>query len=561
MSDELTSLNQIIITNDNTDEFLERKIKENEKIFENLEVNNNIENSQKEENDEHNNINESNKKIVSENKNENISVSEKNDNINKNDNLSEINIQLESKEKVLSKDSLKSNEKIRNDNSFRNSINTQSNTTNKTNDKTKTNKSGKNKTADYQLYKKMKNKKNSEKLINSQQLKMKKLNKNKLENDNKKSYKIIKDKVNLNLNTQYTTLFTDKNRKGNNLEEKRIQKRNNSYIFESRDKSKNKNNEKFNIIYQKFLEDEKKKNENKERMKRIKEEKEKKIYLYKPRINIKSKELVNKKRGNKEDFYTRQKKLMEQYKKKDEILKEKLRIEKENLIKNSIISQKYLENKEKNKYNNKYDYVKSKLFDWEEKQKTLNNISGLSNDEKEDNESENSKTVYKIRVKRNTKRVIDRLYKDDIEKRKYNLQILNKIYMPSFHPNLFENEKINRKYRSLSKDNYNKKKNIKSAQHFSQTITINDENEKEKKEDIINNEINDNNITELLRNRLFNKIKKQVRYKSEIKSNVIDDENIYKTKDKDNNSKNNKKSLYKYKKMSNSFVRQKKFKI
>ena len=65
MSDELTSLNQIIITNDNTDEFLERKIKENEKIFENLEVNNNIENSQKEENDEHNNINESNKKIVS----------------------------------------------------------------------------------------------------------------------------------------------------------------------------------------------------------------------------------------------------------------------------------------------------------------------------------------------------------------------------------------------------------------------------------------------------------------------------------------------------------------
>ena len=252
---------------------------------------------------------------------------------------------------------------------------------------------------------------------------------------------------------------------------------------------------------------------------------------------------------------------MEQYKKKDEILKEKLRIGKENLIKNSIISQKYLENKEKNKYNNKYDYVKSKLFDWEEKQKTLNNISGLSNDEKEDNESENSKTVYKIRVKRNTKRVIDRLYKDDIEKRKYNLQILNKIYMPSFHPNLFENEKINRKYRSLSKDNYNKKKNIKSAQHFSQTITINDENEKEKKEDIINNEINDNNITELLRNRLFNKIKKQVRYKSEIKSNVIDDENIYKTKDKDSNSKNNKKSLYKYKKMSNSFVRQKKFKI
>ena len=132
----------------------------------------------------------------------------------------------------------------------------------------------------------------------------------------------------INLNTQYTTLFTDKSRKGNNLEEKRIQKRNNSYIFESRDKSKNKNNEKFNIIYQKFLEDEKKKNENIERMKRIKEEKEKKIYLYKPRINIKSKELVNKKRGNKEDFYTRQKKLMEQYKKKDEILKEKLRIEK-----------------------------------------------------------------------------------------------------------------------------------------------------------------------------------------------------------------------------------------
>ena len=109
-------------------------------------------------------------------------------------------------------------------------------------------------------------------------------------------------------------------------------------------------------------------------------------------------------------------------------------------------------------------------------------------------------------IKKKEKRVIDRLYKDDIEKRKYNLQILNKIYMPSFHPNLFENEIINRKYRSLSKDNYNKKKNIKSAQHFSQTITINDENEKEKKEDIINNEINDNiSIEKLL---LLRKIKK-----------------------------------------------------
>ena len=92
----------------------------------------------------------------------------------------------------------------------------------------------------------------------------------------------------------------------------------------SRDKSRDKSAERFNIIYNKFIEDEKKKLDNIEKLKKRKEEEEKRIYLYKPIINLKSKELVAKNRENNEDFYTRQKKLLEEYKKNNDLLREKI---------------------------------------------------------------------------------------------------------------------------------------------------------------------------------------------------------------------------------------------
>ena len=173
----------------------------------------------------------------------------------------------------------------------------------------------------------------------------------------------------------------------------------------SRDKSKDKNEEKFKLLYNKFLEDEKKKQKSIERMKEKKEEEEKKLYVFQPIINKKSKELTAKSKENQKEFYIRQKELLEQYKKNEELLREKIMKEKDDKIKNSIFPKKIINNRYKN--NDLYRNIKSRLFDWEEKQK---NIIKNSNKEdfldKEESDSKNNKIEYKIRVNRNINRII-----------------------------------------------------------------------------------------------------------------------------------------------------------
>ena len=551
MSNNLDSLKQIISINDNTDDLLEQKIKENEKVFENLEINKSNDNSQKKENSQIE-ANETNQKIVNEYE------IKKNDINNTIENMSEI--KMKDKEKTISNENTKNNDNIelltsRNDNSIISSINNHSSITNKTNEKKKISKRENKKIFSNPSTLKQKGKNNFKKINNYNNPKREQQNKNRLENQNQKR-KILKDNVDLNLYTQYTSLYSTNNRKNNNSIEKRNRKRNETDICKSQDKSKDKSrdksSERFKIMYDKVLENEKRKKENIKRMKLKMEEEEKKIYIYKPRINERSKEIVAKNGENKEDFYSRQKKMMEQYKKNEDYLREKIMKEKDDKIKNSVFSIKYLTNKDKSK--DKFKDVKSRLFDWEEKQKNIvNNSSKKNTVEKEESDSENNKAKYKIKVNRNINRIINRLYKNDLEKRKHNLEILNKVYTPSFQPTLFENKNVTNKMRSLKTDD--KLKNNSKSSNIINPSMVFDEN--------IENEIEErnlekNDITHLLRNKLFNKNKKKARYRSAMKFKVINDENIYEIRDENNIYEDIPQKSIKYPKASSSFVKKNK---
>ena len=546
MSKNLQTLNEVIKSDDNNEcVLLEQKIIENGNSQENIVINKSNCNSEKKQNKENGN-NDSNKKIVIESSNEKtLNDIDTSENINKNGLIEEIIIQ--SPEKIISKENTKNKENselliIKNDISYRSSLNNPSSITNKTNEKTIYTKKGKYKSIDNQLSK-------HEKEINNNK-KMSNIPKRKLQNKNK-----IRINNDLNYNTQNNTSGQISSyRKLNNSMEKRKRKNNmESNNEKSHDKShdkiiKDKNLEKFNLVYKKFEENEKKKLDKIEKMKKKIEEQNKMIYIYKPRINLKSREILAKKIENEKDFYERQKMIMEKYKKNDEILKEKIKKEKEK------------EEALKNMNKIRYSYVKSKLYDWEDKQKMTNKSNINDSIDKEDEASEKTNTIYKIKVNRNINNIVNRLYKNDLEKRKHNLEILNKIYAPSFKPTLFENWKSANKSKSINKDNNS---NIihKSLNHIKINSSLENINYHEKR-DKSNNMTDIDNVTDLLRNRLFSKNKNKERYRSEIKfNNVINEENIYEIRNGNKHNKNSKIKLYKNPKLSRSFVRQKKYQI
>ena len=562
MKKNLQTLNQIIKCNDNNDSSLKQKIRDKEGNIEKLDVNKNNENSSQRKENSDNEINDSNKKtVIKIKKEENLNfLNEINNspNINKNEIITETIIQ--SQEKTISKENTKNNEnselfQIQNDISYISSINNQSNVTNKTSEKTIITKKGKYKLIDNQQSKNTKEK-NYIKKINNNNEKRKHLNKSQTKNS-KNNYK-IKSKEYFNFHTQNTTFRINCDRRLNKSMEKRLRKRNETNMDKSHDKShnkildksKDKNLEKFNLMYKKFEENEKKKIEKIEDMKKKQEEQNKLIYIYKPKINLKSKEIFSKKKENNKNFYERQKMLMEKYKKNDEILKERIKEEKE----------KEKENKVKNVNKDKYRYVKSKLFEWRDREKAMNKSNINDSAEKSDNASENSNTIYKIKVNRNIKRIINRLYENDIEKRKQNLAILNSVYTPSFQPMLLEHWKNTGISRSISKD-INLKNKYRSSHRIKTNASLEIFDNKEK-EDENSNMGNSINVTDLLRHRLFNKIKKKERHRSEIKlSNVIKDKNIYDTTDENNSCKYNKIRLYKNPNLTRSVITHKEYKI
>ena len=388
------------------------------------------------------------------------------------------------------------------------------------------------------------------------------------------------DNIDQLLYYQYTALLENQRFLNKSAQKRQVHnyKKNNNDKMKTKNNSMNKdiNDDKFSYLYKRFEEVEKKQNEKLAKLKKNQEEQDNKKYLYKPQINKKSIELTSK---NKDDFYTRQKKMMEEQKKKDALLREKVKKkEREEINKtNSLLTNHNMSRKFRDKKNNKerrksVDETINKLYEWDIKRKEKIN-NKIKNKEKNSTinvqqKPEINKNSYKITVNRNPNQIFNRLYKVDIAKRKQNQEILNQIYTPSFQPFLGDNNtnlsKVNL-HKNIKKEK-EKNKN-KSVNYFENHNISHYKNLQTNNEDTLNTEdyniVTISNINDLMRERVFSKMKNKPRYRSAIKLNVVKDDNFndYNFKNETNYNDDNKLMKNNNKKTSSSYIRRIKRKI
>ena len=230
------------------------------------------------------------------------------------------------------------------------------------------------------------------------------------------------------------------------------------------------------------------------------------------------------------------------------------------------MSRKFRDKKNNKERRKSVDETINKLYEWDikRKEKIRNKIK---NKEKNltinvQQKPEINKKSYQITVNRNPNQIFNRLYKVDIAKRKQNQEILDQIYTPSFQPFLGD------KSTNLSKVNLHKnikkekdKNKNKSVNYFENHNISHYKNLQINNEDIQNTEnyniVAFTIINDLMRERVFSKMKNKSRYRSAIKFNVVRDENLnnynfnYGTEYNDDNKLMKKKK----KKTSSSYVR------
>ena len=326
--------------------------------------------------------------------------------------------------------------------------------------------------------------------------------------DKKLNNKTISESLYYEFNTLCINKNFIKDNKGN-TETKRNIKQNN----------KNLQNDKFDNTYRRMIDGQKKKKEKIDLLKKNKEDKEKNLCYNKPKINKKSLELASK---NKDDFYTRQKKLFEEKTKKEALLKEKFKKKEiEEINKNNILLTRNKEkNKKKQERRKSMDDVVKKIYKWDEKRKERLNdkIKSREKDIKLNLKAKPkiNKNSYLITVHRNPNQIFNRLYIDDIIKRKENKELLEHIYTPSFRPNLVDSNYKNKKRNKYS--SADKNSNIKTITYK----TIGNYGE-DKDENIYSENLgsdlddfgsihDDGEICDLIRAHVFRKQKNKKRY-------------------------------------------------
>ena len=550
MSNETKGLNGIINFNDKTDDLLEQKIMENEANIEALEHLNSLEdnkNELKEEENEKEEVNHSNKEQDDssikqenkENKNE-INHNEQNDT-----NITNPDVITPQKNKASNTNVNNSNSMNTNNNSSNLNINisinndnkkpSNNNITNYKNDKANNGNNGKDKDKDsyYLPYSERKrNKKGTGSNITQNTLKSR--------IDNKVLYD---SNIDQSLLYQYLNLFSNQNIKNHSAQKRKINKPriNNNNKSQNRNKNsstnKDNNDKKFTCIYNRFIEDQKKKKEKLEKMKQNLAEEENKIYYYKPKINKKSLELTSK---NKEGFYARQKKLMEEQKKKDALLIEKVhKEERDEINKNNILLSHIMSTKDGNKKNGdknrkrSVDETINKLYEWDikRKEKIIKEIKKKEKEKTKDIHLQKKPKINKNSIKivenKNQKELINRLYKDDVVKRREKKEYLSQLYTPTFHP--IVSKKKNIRVSPIKKRNKNNR-NDYHTQNENQVTNDNflNENEHYLTTNLLEkmyDEEDDNykyaiNINELIRERVFSKVKNKPRFNSTMRFNV-----------------------------------------
>ena len=337
---------------------------------------------------------------------------------------------------------------------------------------------------------------------------------------------------------------------------------NNDYISHTIDinnmnllNSSTKSSVKINNMLERFDENQRKKKEKIELLKKQKEDEEKRYNTYIPKICKKTKRMS---KHIKDDFLTRQKKFNEIKNNKKKKLKENLlKNEQEKINKNNFLLQK--KSREYASVGNlnasfiseisccthsmvEIDQSISKLLEWENKRKE----KIIKKQKEKNNEFEKikhvpqidkrSKSIAKRENKNKKENIFDRLAKeDDIVKEKR--KILEELYTPSFKPNLnltyrkidedeIIEERNNKKKRNTFCD-YSKRSNNISKRNsgnnidISRRITVNRNNNIKPKEaktcdEIVekNEKYEDENVFNIFRKMIINNMNKRVKNKS-----------------------------------------------
>ena len=214
----------------------------------------------------------------------------------------------------------------------------------------------------------------------------------------------------------------------------------------------NNSSEKFFQTYERFKESQKKHKKKIEYMKKALEDKEKKICVFKPKIN-KNSELID------DEIYMKQQKKLEKLKKKNQELKLKLKKEEQRELYINGLSKK--SKNEEIACNRIY-----RLYEWEKnrkmkiQQKQINSKKLVQKEVlKKPIIDKNSRKIVMINYHRyinkpatdNQKNLknkdkdkfFERLYIDDIKKRKERMRILSQIYSPTFTPKICRRQKHN----------------------------------------------------------------------------------------------------------------------
>ena len=542
MSNNFQFLNDLITFDDKTDDLLEEKIRENEAKIQALEkYNTSVKNSnlsKKSENLEKTPYFPSKgpDNIINFNSEETFSLKEESNNSNFSNKNSIIKIEpiitplKKEKEKINENNNSSLSTKLNNNTSNISNINSSNNKSlnlnmnisiNSENKKTSNNKGQENS----KINSKQENihsltiekRRNARKKVSN----FKSKNDGKDTNDNNYLY----DNIDQSLYYQYVT-FLSNEKNINKSAEKRSPHRNkisnNLNKSDSNSKDKSINDEKFSTTYQRFLDDDKKKKEKLEKMKKKKEEQDKKIYLYKPEINKKSKEIASK---NKEDFYTRQKKLMEQKQKKEALLHDKF-------------NKKEKDDKYKNRKKSVEETI-NKLYEWESRRKEKINKKIEKKEKEMEKEIQKMKAInkksYKIKVKRNPNHAVNRLYKLDVAKRKVKQEILDQLFSPTFQPIVSQN--LSQIKISTNRNSYINKKDTIEENNTMISMGMKNPNVSSCNFLTTNHKENvsdDEKVDQLIRDRVFSKIKKKARYQSAMKFNVVKNNNDFVNYNSDN---------------------------
>jgi len=297
--------------------------------------------------------------------------------------------------------------------------------------------------------------------------------------------------VNSNINNSNINIYHNKNK--DSLEEDLLS------IKSKKSKGKRKNSlntsmsnrsERFNQTYERFLENQIKHKEKIEFLKKQKEEREKEIYYFSPKINKKSEKI-------KDDFHTRQQKRLEEQQKKYEILKLKIRKkEEEDINRNNILTKNKTSDMNKKRKLSDVSASINKLYEWDDKRKKR-----LQARQKSVDELRKKEYSHKPKIDKNSKKIMlnlqkylyfkgndidngvrtghyinasikegafDKLYKDELIKRTERQKALAQIYSPKFSPKVYKfNSNAN------TNTNTNNKNNTENA---------NEENNKNKKD-------------------------------------------------------------------------------